>query len=130
MGRKSEFLDDGHTLRSWAEQLDKRVYLAPAFKRDALEGSFEVATHTFTIDSAALFRALPAHIHLSPINSGNADRRPSRRGNWLYVPATASVQTFRNNRIRHGLVKNPDRRVLEVSLTCAIPPETLQQVVI
>lgn len=126
LGRRADFLD-GHTLQSWAEQLDRRLYLAPAMKSAPLANSFELDTHSFAIDSAALFDALAPHIHLSPINSGNAARRPARRGNWLYVPASASVDTFRNNRKRRDLVKGRDS-VREVSLSCAISPDTLEKV--
>ena len=126
LGRNADFLE-GHTLQSWAEQLAQRESLAPAPASGPLANSFEVDTHSFAIDSAALFDALAAHIHLSPINCGNAARSPARRGDWLYVPAHAPAEAFRDNRRRRGLVKTRDS-VREVSLTCAIGPETLTKV--
>ncbi|QUJ77788.1 hypothetical protein KDD17_07565 [Sulfitobacter albidus] len=124
--RAAAFLD-GTTIEGWAQQLDTRVYLAPRRKLDALQGSFDVPIHTFKIDSAALFAALSDYIDLSPINSGNADRRPARRGEWIYVPATAPAATFRDNRRIRGLVTTRDS-VREVSITCPVPPETLDRV--
>jgi len=122
-GKDTDFLD-GHTLESWAAQLDRRIYFAPHKKLAALKGSFEIATEIYEIDTAALFDALGAHLWLSPINSGSADRRPVPRGDWLYTPATAPAEKLRTNRRDRGLVKTRDT-VREVSLTCSIPPDVL-----
>lgn len=127
-GKESTFLE-GHSLKSWAMQLDCRVFFAPHKKLDALQGSFDVETTTFEIDSGTLFDALKEHVWLSPINSGNADRRPVLRGDWIYAPATAAPDAFRRNRVNRGLVKKADR-VQEISLTCAIGPQLLKSMLV
>jgi len=118
-----DFLD-GHTLESWAAQLDGRIFFWPTRKGNAFAGSIKEETARYTLDSAAFFEAFAPRISLSPINSGNATRRPAKRGNWLYVPATAPVRTFRENRSRRGLIKGRDT-VAEVSLSCPLPPDVL-----
>ncbi|KIN72834.1 DUF7002 family protein [Sulfitobacter guttiformis] len=122
--RTASFLE-GHSLKTWAMQLDQRVFLGTATKLDALKGSFELPTTVFALDSGLVFDAFVDDLYLSPINSGNADRLPALRGDWIYVPARSSVQDFRTNRQKRGLVKNRDT-VREISLTCAIPPEVLK----
>lgn len=126
MGRNKEaaFLD-GHSLHSWAMQLDTRIYFAPLSKLAALKGSFDVPTVVFRIDTGRLFDDFEQYLFVSPINSGNADRRPALRGDWMYVPATASVQDFRTNRRRLGLVKGPNS-VREISITRPIAPDVLR----
>ncbi|MEM9968558.1 MAG: hypothetical protein AAF755_10700 [Pseudomonadota bacterium] len=118
---------DAHTLESWAAQLDQRIFLWPKRKGRAFEKSFGQAVHVLSLCAGALFDACADHVFLSPINSGNATRRPARRGDWLYVPATAPVSAFKDNRRRRGLTRQRDT-VAEVSLTCALPPDVLARV--
>lgn len=124
-GKDAAFLE-GHSLHSWALQLDRRIYFAPRKKLRALRASFEIETTTYEIDTGRLFDAYQDHLWLSPINSGNADRKPVMRGDWIYVPATAPAENFRTNRIARGLKTTRDT-VQEISLTCAVPPPILQE---
>ena len=59
-----------------------------------------------------------------PINTGDATRRPVKRGDWIYVPATAEADDFRQNRVRRGLATTPDA-VQEISLRADVPPDLL-----
>ncbi|NNE52092.1 MAG: hypothetical protein HKN30_06780 [Sulfitobacter sp.] len=128
LGRRkaSEFLE-GHSLASWAAQLDSRIFFWPVRQDDAFHGSFEIPTRIYRFDSGKLYDRLGPHLWLSPINSGSAARRPARRGDWLYVTAMADPKTFRENRRRRGLVKNPDRWAREVSCTAPLSPDLMAE---
>lgn len=128
MGRGKPFLD-GHTLRSWAAQLDRRIFFWPHRKGEAFARSLSQRISVLRFDAYRLFETCAAHLFLSPINSGNAARRPARRGDWIYTPATASVEAFRENRRKRGLTRSRDS-LTEVSLTCPLPPNLLRQVLL
>lgn len=116
-----DFLSSG-SLHDWALQLEERVF----FWSRQMRASYAKALgdmadlKVLALDAGALFDGYADHLDLAPINSGAALRRPARRGPWLYVPATDSVNRFRTNRVTRELVKTPDR-VAEVSLRCDIP---------
>ena len=123
-GKEGQFLD-GHTLQSWAAQLDTRVFLWRGQQGDAFARSLPADTLRFDIDTATLYDLYRNHIWLSPINSGSAMRRPATRGDWLYVSVNASLRDFRyNRRTKERLYIND--RVKELSLTCPIPPNMLK----
>lgn len=124
LNKAVEFLE-GHTPESWAAQLDKRIFFWPSEKGASFAKSLSSDAIALAIDARSFFEAFIDHIYLSPINSGNADRRPARRGDWIYVPTRNGVETFRENRRRRGLVKNRDS-VAEISLTSHIPIATLR----
>ena len=124
MGRGKPFLDPPLTLVDWAALLDARVFLWPARRGAAFAASLaDRDAAALTLDPARIFAALGDRLWLSPINSGDASRRPARRGPWLWVPA-ADHPTFAANRMRRGLAARPDR-VAEVSVTGHIPPELI-----
>jgi hypothetical protein len=122
-GRRQEaaFLD-GHTLDSWAAQLDRRVFFWPSRRQDAFEASL-AAPVTFTFDARRLFRQCGDRLDLAPINSGSALRRAVRRGDWLYVPATRA-RDFPHARRLRGAARARDR-VAEVSLRGGLAPDAL-----
>jgi hypothetical protein len=122
-GRKQEarFLD-GHTLASWAEQLDRRVFFWPSRRQDAFVSSL-AAPATFRFDARRLFRFCGDRLDLSPINSGSALRRAARRGDWLYVPATRASD-FPDARRLRGDAGSRDS-VAEVSLRGGLPADAL-----
>ena len=122
MGRNKDFIDGGD-VRGWARQLDERVFLWPGGARKTFVASVEGAV-PITLDAGPLYDRIGERIDLSPINSGQASRRPIRRGPWLYVPATAGAETFRENRRGRGLVRSPDN-VTEVSVRGGIDAATL-----
>lgn len=106
-----DFLD-GHTLASWGAQLDRRVFLWPGAEVEGAVPEGDVVR--IAVDAARLYRAFAAEIDLAPINTASALIRPSARGDWVYVPATAA-ERFPTARMERGLVKTQDR-VVEVSL--------------
>ena len=122
-GRKQEaaFLD-GHTLASWAAQLDRRVFFWPSRRQEAFVSSL-AAPVTFAFDARRLFRLCGDRLDLSPINSGSALRRAARRGDWLYVPAIRAAD-FPHARRLHGVAAGRDS-VAEVSLRGGLPPDAL-----
>ena len=80
------------------------------------------------LDAGALFDACADRLDLCPINSGNFTQggARARRGDWIYVPASADIDTFRHNRLRRGLVRSPDA-VREVSVRGALPARLMAQ---
>lgn len=124
--RAQDFLD-GHTLQSWAKQLDERVFFWPSTRGAAFTDSLDLPTAVLTLDARRFFDAFHDRIDLSPINTGSATRRPAPRGDWIYVPATDSAKAFRNNRRDRGHVKSTDS-VTEVSVRGAVTAPALQGV--
>lgn len=120
-GTAGDFLSSG-SLRDWAMQLDERVFFWPRRMRQSYIDSFgeDAALVVLEIDAGGLFDIYADNLDLAPINSGAALRKPARRGPWIYVPATATVEAFRTNRIKRDLVKSRDS-VAELSLRCDIP---------
>jgi hypothetical protein len=128
-GRKheSEFLD-GHTLDSWSEQMNRRVFLWPRRKGVGfLKSLFDRgAPMSLWLDAGRMFDRMAGHLDLAPISTGDATRRPVKRGDWIYVKVSADVEDFRQNRIRRGLATAADT-VQEVSVRADIPPQFLAE---
>jgi hypothetical protein len=128
-GRKheGEFLD-GHTLESWSEQMNRRIFLWPRRKGiDFLRSLFDRgAPMSLWLDAGRVFDQVRDHLDLAPINTGDATRRPVKRGDWIYVPVSAQVEDFRLNRVRRGLATTPDT-VQEVSIRADVPAEVLAE---
>lgn len=122
-GKGKDFLED-HTLESWSNQLDRRIFFWPAKRGAAFGNSLGATVKALRFNAGRVYDACAPHLWLSPINSGNATRRPARRGDWLYVPATAPLDTFRDNRRKRGLVASRDQ-LAEVSLTRPLPATQL-----
>ena len=128
-GRKrvAEFLD-GHCLKSWAESLDHRLFFWPG--RGGADFSSSLTDRGTVIalecDAEAFFEVYAVSSDLAPINTGSAMRSTSKRGDWIYVPVTASIDEFRKNRRARGLVNGRDN-VVEVSLRCDITPKNFHR---
>ncbi|MEM6654038.1 MAG: hypothetical protein AAF582_15675 [Pseudomonadota bacterium] len=114
--RVADFLE-GHSLRSWAAQLDRRIFFWPRTHRREFTSSLtdRGAIAVLQCDARRLFDLAADRLDLAPINTGSAMRRAAYRGDWIYVPATQSLEQFENNRRIRGLSRRPDR-VVEVSL--------------
>ncbi|MEM1087382.1 MAG: hypothetical protein AAGH90_06605 [Pseudomonadota bacterium] len=117
---------DGHTLQSWAQQLDERVFFWPQRRGQAFAASLQDrgAQAVFELDSRRFFEAFADNVYLSPINSGSAMRRASPRGDWIYVPVLAGWEAFATNRQQRGLTRTRDS-VVEVSLRSDVPAPVL-----
>lgn len=127
-GRHRDFLH-GHRLETWAHQLDRRLFFLPhahAAVEPAFAASLGQEVATIRLAARAFFDAFAPDIWLSPINSGNADRRPAQRGDWLYVRVTEGAEGFRTNRMTRGLVKGRDT-VREISIRRPIGAGLLDQ---
>ena len=128
-GRKrvADFLD-GHCLKSWAESLDDRLFFWPGERGVDFSSSLRDrgTVTTLECDAEAFFDLYACSLDLAPINTGSAMRSASKRGDWIYVPATASINQFRENRRARGLVKGRDS-VVEVSLRCDISAANFQK---
>jgi hypothetical protein len=128
-GRKheGEFLD-GHTLESWSEQMNRRIFLWPRRKGiDFLKSLFDRgAPMSLWLDAGRVFDRMAEHLDLAPISTGDATRRPAKRGDWIYVPVSLGVEDFRQNRVRRGLATTADT-VQEVSIRADVPPELLAE---
>ena len=121
--RAAEFLD-GHCLKSWAASLDHRLFFWPGGRGAEFSSSLTDRGTVIALecDATAFFDLHAASLDLAPINTGSAIRSASKRGDWIYVPVTASIDEFRENRRARGLVKGRDS-VVEVSLRCDIIPK-------
>lgn len=128
-GRKrvADFLD-GHCLESWAIGLDHRLFFWPGGRGADFFSSLTDRGTVIALecDATAFFDLYAALLDLAPINTGSAMRSTSKRGDWIYVPVTASIDEFRKNRRARGLVKGRDR-VVEVSLRCDISPKNFHR---
>jgi hypothetical protein len=81
-------LDDGLLPGDWYALLNGFVFLWP--DRDRMERQRRACGDrpqvVMTFDAAALFTAFGGEAFLSPFNSGNARRKPARRGRDTLVP--------------------------------------------
>ena len=120
---------DGYDAQSWAEQLDRRIFFWPERRGKAFMASVkrDVPISVLWLDTRGLVERFADHLWLSPLNSGNFTQGGAHavRGDWLYVPVTAGLDTFRENRRKRGLKGTPDS-VVELSLTCPLPATTLK----
>ena len=75
-------LDDGLTPGEWYALLNSYVFLWPC--RDRMDRQRKACglrpQFVLTFDAEALLTSFAAHAFVSPINSGNARRKPARRG--------------------------------------------------
>jgi hypothetical protein len=122
-GQGQDFLDGGLKLSDWAARLDSRVFLWPEGRGEAFRASLGVPTVTIRISAEKLYGLHGPRIDLSPINTGNATRKPAKRGDWIFVPAT-EADRFPGARQSRGLVQGPDR-VVEVSLRADLSAASL-----
>ena len=120
---------EGHDAQSWAEQLDQRIFFWPERRGKAFMASVkrDVPITVLWLDTRGLIEQYGDHLWLSPLNSGNFTQGGAHaiRGDWLYVPVTAGLEAFRENRRKRGLTKNRDT-IIELSLTCPLPATTLK----
>lgn len=129
-GHKTQAMLDGHTLESWAAQLDRRIFFATEPFEAAFKASFgDEPAVTLWFDTEILVKALSDNVFTSPLNSGSfrhgGGGKP--RGDWLYVPVTAGYATYRTDRTLRGIVKTADTRIKEVSFTSPITPRLMHE---
>lgn len=120
---------EGHDAQSWAEQLDRRIFFWPERRGKAFMASVkrDVPITVLWLDTRGLIERYADHLWLSPLNSGNFTQGGAHavRGDWLYVPITAGIETFRENRRKRGLKSTKDS-IVEISLTCPLPVASLK----
>ena len=122
-----------HSPESWAQMLDHRVFFWPEnrcarFAR-SIARDFDIAM--LWLNTGKYLERFLDLTDLSPINSGNFNQGGARvkRGDWLFVPASACIEALRENRRKRGLVNSRDQ-VVEVSLRGSIPPDILNELLI
>ncbi|MBS8229086.1 DUF7002 family protein [Vannielia litorea] len=121
---QAETFLDGHTLESWADVLNSRLFFWPTDGGASFADSLKAEDNIVQVrlDSRRFFDAFAPDIDLSPINSGSATRRASARGDWLFVPVAKGWDAFAENRRTRGHAQRRDS-VAEVSISRDIPPE-------
>ncbi|MEM6579255.1 MAG: hypothetical protein AAF678_12250 [Pseudomonadota bacterium] len=126
----ARLLED-HTPKSWAAQLDRRVFFWTATEAAAFSASIsrDLPIVTLWFDTRILIEALAPFIDICPLNSGSFRQggggKP--RGNWIYVPVTSGVEAYRRNRQRHTDLGNPDSKIREVSCRTALPAQLVRR---
>jgi hypothetical protein len=111
-------LDDGLQPGDWYALLNGFVFLWP--DRDRMERQRRACRDrpqiALTFDAVALFDRFAAESFLSPINSGNARRKPARRGRSTLVPHAVWV--------REGWPTRPrSHPPAEVLFGCVVPAQ-------
>lgn len=109
-------LDDGLSTADWYSLLNGFVFLWP--NRDRLERQLRAcrgrAQVLLTFDAAELFDHFGVHAFVSPINSGNARRKPAPRSIKTFVPYEKWV--------RDGWSERPRTHPpAEVVFSCSLP---------
>lgn len=109
-------LDDGLEPSDWYELVNEHVFFWP--DRNRLERHLKACRSRvqllLTFDAAKLFRDFSDHALASPVNSGNARRRPARRGRDTFVPYRTWVE--------HGWATGQRcRPAAEFLLRCDVP---------
>ncbi|QDC09959.1 hypothetical protein FHY55_12210 [Oceanicola sp. D3] len=122
--KQAETFLDRHTLESWSDVLNSRLFFWPTDGGSSFADSLkaEAGIVEVRLDSRRFFDAFAPDIDLSPINSGSATRRASVRGDWLFVPVSEGWDAFAENRRKRGHAGRRDS-VAEVSIARDIPPE-------
>ena len=125
---------EGHTPKSWAAQLDRRVFFWTQAEAAGFASSIErdLPIATLWFDTARLLDALAPHMDVCPLNSGSFQQggggKP--RGDWIYVPVTSEIDAYRTNRQRHAGLKSPDTRIREVSCRVALPAQLVTRAIL
>jgi hypothetical protein len=113
------------TAAQWYAMLNERVFfwIDPARVNRQHRACGTRPQVVLTIDTARLVAAYQAQVSVSPINTGNARRRPARRGAATFVPYTEWVDTgWASEAAALGI--SPRRRShapVELTVTGAIP---------
>ena len=111
-------LEDGMDPGDWYALLNSFVFFWP--DRDRMERQRRACGTRrqiiMTFDAATLFTAFAARAFLSPINSGNARRKPARRGRSTIVPYEHWIKAGWPTRVR----SHPPAEVL---FSCTIPAQ-------
>ncbi len=111
-------LDDGLEPGDWYALLNSFVFLWPNQERMERQRSAcgDRPQAVLTFDAQALFDQFGDRAFLSPINSGNARRRPARRGRDTLMPYAAWAELGWPNRVR-------SHAPAEVLFACPIPAQ-------
>jgi len=113
------------TAAQWYAMLNERVFfwIDPARVNRQHRACGIRPQVVLTIDTARLIATYQAQVSVSPINTGNARRRPARRGAATFVPYTQWVDTGWASEAA-ALGTSPRRRShapVELTVTGAIP---------
>ena len=109
-------LDDGMEPGDWYVLVNEHVFFWP--DRERLDRHSKACSsrpqYLMTYDAAKLFNDFGDRAYVSPINSGNARRKPARRGRDTFLP----YQTW----IEHGWPTGQrNRRPAEFLFRCDVP---------
>ncbi|MBY6153096.1 hypothetical protein KUV47_07740 [Vannielia litorea] len=128
---QAETFLEGHTLESWSDVLNSRLFFWPTGGGSTFAASLKAEDDIVQVrlDSRRFYDAFAPAIDFSPINSGSATRRASVRGDWLFVPVSEGWDTFAENRRKRGHAQRRDS-VAEVSISCDIPPEVFRKLML
>lgn len=123
LGKLARCLDDGLSAEDWLVELNRRVFFWVEEAR--MQGLGEAAINRtdprelLVLDTASVVAACGGRIEIAPINTGNTQRRPARRGRGTFTPLGAmSYAEWR--KLRRDSKASPDQ-VVEVTVLGAVP---------
>lgn len=123
MGKLARCLDDGLSAEDWLAQLNRRVFFWVKEARmkglDAAAINRTDPRELLVLCTASVVAACGARIEIAPINTGNTQRKPARRGRSTFTPVGA-MPYVRWQRLRREHKSSPDV-VVEVTVLGAVP---------
>lgn len=123
MGKLARCLDDGLSAEDWLAELNRRVFFW--VKEARMRGLGEAAINRtdprelLVLDTASVVAACGARMQVAPINTGNTQRKPARRGRDTFTPLGAMPHA-QWRRLRAARKSSPDE-VVEVTVLDHVP---------
>jgi hypothetical protein len=123
VGKLSRCLDDGLTPEDWLAELNRRVFFW--VKEARMQGLGEAAINRtdprelLVLDTASIVAACGTRMQVAPINTGNTQRKPARRGRTTFTPLGAMPYAAWR-RLRRDRKASLDE-VVEVTILGAVP---------
>jgi hypothetical protein len=115
----------GVTPREWYALLNARVFFWFDIERlnRMLKANYERPQIVIVLDTERLLRAYAEQVALTPINTGNARRRPALRGRQTFVPYSTWLETgWASEAEALGTRMRPrNHRPAELSIPGAVP---------
>jgi hypothetical protein len=123
MGKLSRCLEDGLLAEDWLAELNRRVFFW--VKEARMHGLSKAAINRtdprelLVFDTASVVAACHTRMQVAPINTGNTQRKPARRGRSTFTPLGA-MPYAQWRRMRAAVKSSPDQ-IVEVTVLGHVP---------